>query len=71
MSRLPNESVTTRVRELELERVISLAETAELTGVSEDTIRRHHPHLIRRLSPRRVGVKLRDALAIGTPKDAA
>ena len=55
-------------RGLELERVISLAEVAELAGVSEDTIRRHHPHLIRRLSPRRVGVKLRDALAIGESK---
>lgn len=63
-----NETVAAR---LELERVISLAETAEIAGVSEDTLRRHYPKIIRRLSPRRVGVKLRDALAIGQPKDTA
>ena len=44
---------TASVPRLELERVISLTEVAELSGVSEDTIRRHYPHLIRRLSPRR------------------
>ena len=56
---------------LELERVISLARTAELAEISEDSRRHHSKHIIRRLSPRRVGVKLRDALAVGQPKDTA
>jgi hypothetical protein len=50
---------------LELERWLTLDEVAEFLGLSEDSIRRHHGHLIRRLSPRRVGMKLRDALTIG------
>jgi hypothetical protein len=50
----------------ELERIITLAEAARLTGLSEDSIRRHYAHLILRLSPRRVGMKFRDAIAIGT-----
>lgn len=49
----------------ELERVITLAEAAELTGLSRDSLQRHYARLIRRLSPRRVGMKLRDVLAIG------
>ena len=49
----------------ELERVISLAEATELTGLSRDSLQRHYAHLIRRLSPRRVGMKLRDAISIG------
>ena len=50
--------------ELALERIITLQQAAELSGISPDGWRRHYPHLIRRLSPRRVGVKLRDALSI-------
>jgi hypothetical protein len=50
----------------ELERIITLVEAAQLTGLSEDSLRRHYAHLIRRLSPRRVGMKFRDAIAIGT-----
>jgi hypothetical protein len=47
------------------------AEHAELTGLSTDTLRRRYTHLIRRLSPRRVGMKLRDVLTIGTSEDSA
>jgi hypothetical protein len=50
---------------LALEKIVTLAEAAELAGISKDSLRRHHAHLIRRLSPRRVGVKLRDVLSIG------
>ena len=56
---------------LELERMLTLDETAELTGLSTDTLRRRYTHLIRRLSPRRVGMKLRDVLTIGTSEDSA
>jgi hypothetical protein len=51
----------------ELERMLTLDEVAEFRGLSKDGIRRHYAHLIRRLSPRRVGMKLRDALTIGNP----
>lgn len=54
---------------LELERIIPLAEVSRLTSISVDTIERHHAHLIRRLSVRRRGMKLRDAIRIG--EDAA
>ena len=50
---------------LELERMLTLPEVSELTGLSPDSIKRHYGHLIRRMSPRRVAVKLRDALSIG------
>ena len=51
---------------LELARIVSLAEAARIIGISEDGIRRHHSRLIRRLSPRRVGIRLGDLLEIGT-----
>jgi hypothetical protein len=52
--------------ELELERMLSMPEICALTGLSRDSIQRHYRHLLRQLSPRRVGMKLRDALTIGT-----
>jgi len=50
-------------RELELERMVSVDQAANLKGMSRDTFKREYAHLIRKLSPRRNGVKLRDALA--------
>jgi hypothetical protein len=50
---------------LALCRKISVREAAELNNVSEDTFRRRHPDLIKKVSPRRDAVKLGDALAIG------
>jgi hypothetical protein len=49
-------------RELELERTITVREAAEINSLSEDTFKRTFGHLIRKISPRRSGVKLRDAL---------
>ena len=66
---MPNEPH--RLGLLELEKIISLNEAAALSGISIDGLRRHYPHLIRKLSPRRVGVKLRDVLAIGDDIAAA
>jgi hypothetical protein len=55
----------------ELDRILSLDEVAAFAGVSRDSLRRHHAHLIRRLSPGRVGHPgLRDALAIGNSNAA-
>jgi hypothetical protein len=62
------EAVKRRIRgasHLELERFISIAEVAELTGLSQDSVRRHHRDKIRKLSPRRLGMRLGDALSIG------
>jgi hypothetical protein len=49
----------------ELDRMISIDEAAALAGLSRDSIRKHHRHLIRRLSPGRIGLRVRDVLAIG------
>jgi hypothetical protein len=49
----------------ELDRILSIDEVVALSGLSRDTIRRHYSHLIRRLSPRRLGMRLGDALTIG------
>ena len=46
-------------------RKISLAQAVEITGLSEDTLRRRYGHLIKQLSPRRRGMNLGDALDIG------
>jgi hypothetical protein len=48
---------------LELERMVSRKEAARLKGISEDTLDRHYRHLFRRISPRRIGIKLADLLA--------
>jgi hypothetical protein len=51
--------------DLDLQRMLTLDEVAEFRGLSKDSVRRHYGHLVRRLSPRRVGMTLRDALTIG------
>jgi hypothetical protein len=56
---------------LALKRKISVSKAAELNNMSEDTFRRRYRHLIKKVSPRRDAVELGDALAVGTPKDAA
>jgi hypothetical protein len=43
----------------------------EITNLSEDTIKRNFPHLIRQLSDRRKGMQLADALAIANGEAAA
>ena len=48
---------------LDLERHISVPEAAALKGISTDTFKRHFAHLIRKPSPRRNTVKLRDLLS--------
>jgi hypothetical protein len=52
---------------LELQRIISLTEAAHLRGVSVDTIKRQHRDQIIRLSPRRLGMRLQDALMLPAP----
>jgi hypothetical protein len=45
-------------------RIIPLAEAARLAGMSEDSLRRHHPEKLIKLSPRRVGMRQGDALML-------
>lgn len=45
-------------------RIVSLKEAARLRGVSVDTLKRNHADKIIRLSQRRVGMRVRDALAL-------
>ena len=49
---------------LELNRVASLQEASRLSGLSPDSLRRHHAGRIVRLSPRRSGMRVIDALMI-------
>jgi hypothetical protein len=51
--------------ELEQARIITLDEAARLSSISVDSWKRNHRDKIIKLSPRRVGVKLADVLAIG------
>jgi hypothetical protein len=48
---------------LDLEKHVSVPKAAEILDVSPDTFKRHYSHLIRKVSPRRAVVKLRDLLS--------
>ena len=56
--------------ELELERIVTLTEAHDLSGLSPDTWRRRYPQLILRLSPRRCGIKLKHVLNVGQEQPA-
>jgi hypothetical protein len=47
---------------LELLRIVPLAEAERLSSLSEDTLRREHGDKIKKLSPRRDGMRVIDAL---------
>ena len=48
--------------ELEKRRRVSVKVAAELKGISEDSFRRHFPHLIDQTTPRRQTVRLGDVI---------
>jgi len=50
---------------LELNRIAPMPECEHLSSCSEDTLRRYHGDKIIKLSPRRDGMRVRDALMIG------
>jgi hypothetical protein len=56
---------------LDLERHVSVPEAAEFLNVSVDTFKRHYSHLIRKVSPRRDAIRLRDLLTEDAAEDAA
>jgi len=49
------------------ERVIPVPEAARINSISTDTYKRKHGGTIVKVSDKRVGVKLKDALAIAQP----
>jgi hypothetical protein len=53
---------------LELERVAPMSEAEHLSGLSEYTLRRHYADKIIDLSPRRQGMRVRDALFLRPQK---
>ena len=50
-----------------LEAYGDMKESSELSSLSPDSLVRNHRDKIVRLSPRRLGMKRRDALSLGTP----
>ena len=52
---------------LELERLITIEKASEIVGISDNSFRRHYGHLIRRITPRKIGVRVRDLLTVGCP----
>ena len=53
---------------LELDRIISMQEAEEVSSLSVDSWKRHHADKLVELSPRRLGVRLRDALMLRKPR---
>jgi hypothetical protein len=52
--------------ERELDRIITLQQAEKISSVSPDSWKRNHPDKIVRLSQRRVGIRLRDALMLSS-----
>ena len=46
---------------------IPVSEAAAFNNLSEDTFKRHYAHLIEKISPRRLAVKLGDAIDLPPP----
>jgi hypothetical protein len=67
---LPPELLTRfggKLTELELRRRIKVSQAAELNDLSEASFRRHYSHLIQKMTERRDGVTLGDALTLPPP----
>jgi hypothetical protein len=50
--------------ERELDRIVELPEASRLSSLSVDTIKRRHADKLIKLSPRRIGMRVRDALML-------
>jgi hypothetical protein len=61
-------SVESELTPLERERIATMGEAAAFTSLSRDTLERRYPHLIRRISVRRNGIRVRDLLDIAAGK---
>jgi hypothetical protein len=56
---------------IELQRIVDLREASRLSGLSVDTIKRHHADKIIDLSPRRRGMRVGVALSLNVEKEPA
>jgi hypothetical protein len=56
-----------KLTELELRRRIKVKDAAELNDLSEASFRRHYAHIIQKITERRDGVTLGDALTLPPP----
>jgi hypothetical protein len=56
---------------LELNRIARMPECERLSGISEETLERHHPDKIVHLSPRCKGMRVGDALMLGAQKKSS
>jgi hypothetical protein len=56
---------------LELDQIISLQEAEQVSSLSPDSWKRNHRDKVIELSPRRLGVRLRDALMLGKSAKSA
>jgi hypothetical protein len=52
---------------IDLEKMIPVAQAADINDQHEDTFKRNFPHLIRKIGKRKIGVKLRDAITLPPP----
>ena len=57
--------------EVQLMRIVSIRQAAELAGISTRTMQRVHADKIIRVSPGRLGMRVRDALMIAEGKRGA
>jgi hypothetical protein len=55
-------SILAGIDPVKLLQIISMPEAERISGLSHDTIKRRHPDKIIKLSPRRNGMRLVDAL---------
>jgi hypothetical protein len=67
----PADSITAKLLELlsplDLLRIAPMEECETLSGLSEDSLTRHHSDKIIHLSPRRKGMRVGDALMLRNP----
>jgi hypothetical protein len=61
-------SLLASIDPVKLLQIISMPEAERISGLSHDTIKRRHPDKIIKLSPRRNGMRLVDALFLDSDK---
>jgi hypothetical protein len=69
-TKMPERTPTDDLSKVERLRIVTMAEAARLAGLSEDSLRRHHRQKILKLSPRRDGMRVEDALMLREKKSA-